>query len=155
MGGGVMCGGNVSGEESNGAAAVVGGGGGAVLSLPILFAAPLVRAILDGLKTQTRRLILPQPRRANEARDLLAGPCRWGEVGDRLWVRERWAYRQQLLEAMTKPAGAIAYAADDDPQLPRVHRAWRSSYQMPRTASRIELEITARRLERLQHISDD
>jgi hypothetical protein len=124
-------------------------------SRPILFAAPLVRAILDGRKTQTRRLIQPQPRRAREARDLLAGPCRWGEVGDRLWVRERWAYRQQLLKAMTKPAGAIVYAADEDPSLPRAHAAWRSSYQMPRSACRIELEIVSRRLDRLQHISPD
>jgi hypothetical protein len=51
---------------------------------PILFSGPMVRAILDGSKTQTRRAVKPQS--ANPA----VIPCPYGAPGDRLWVRETW-----------------------------------------------------------------
>ena len=68
---------------------------------PILFSAPMVRAILAGTKTQTRRVVKPQPthfnpagvpRRVNPdggASAVIA--CPYGQPGDRLWVREAWA----------------------------------------------------------------
>lgn len=112
----------------------------------IIFAAPMVRAILNlrpgtarpidaskPAKWQTRRALNPQPRRT-------AGfVCRYGRPGDRLWVRERWA----------KKGTAYLYAADD----PAAARAWRTPIFMPRAASRLTLGITRVRLQRLQDIT--
>ena len=116
---------------------------------PIQFSAEMVRAILRGSKTQTRRPILPEPdmiRRTNRVpqpmRDGEPIACRFGGVGDRLWVRERWAMESH---------DRIAYAADANGN--GTHR-WRPSYMMPRTACRIVLQITSRRIERLARISD-
>src|SRR5258706_12220472 len=55
----------------------------------MLFATPLVQAILAGRKRVTRRLITPAPRGAPK------GPCPYGAAGDRSWVREMWVYRRQ------------------------------------------------------------
>src|SRR5204862_2403428 len=77
---------------------------------PIQFSAEMVRAILRGSKTQTRRPVLPEPemirrikRVPQPMRDGEPIACRFGEVGDRLWVRERWAM---------EPRDRLAYAAD-------------------------------------------
>lgn len=129
---------------------------------PILFSAPMVRAILDGRKTQTRRVMKVQPGdvlwRSN-GRDWLwldndDGPltepapcirCPYGVPGDRLWVRETWAKPGEV-------GDSIEYRADnDDPLAGR----WRPSIHMPRWASRITLEVTGVRVERLQDISED
>jgi hypothetical protein len=137
---------------------------------PILFSAPMVRALLSGTKTQTRRVVKPQPyadeqgnacwNGSNFGQDgrgplfrSLASPvpssrtkrvhCPYGAPGDRLWVRETWC-------SLTT---GFAYAAD-----PIWSRApgerWRPSIHMPRAASRITLEITGVRVERLQDISE-
>ena len=118
---------------------------------PIAFAAPMVRALLAGRKTQTRRAITPQPSRAT--RNGKPPACRWGAVGDRLWVRERFAYRAQLDDVNAAPDGAIIYAADGDAARLNGSRAWRQSRYMPRSASRILLEITACRAQRLHRIT--
>jgi len=116
---------------------------------PILFSAPMVRAILDGRKTQTRRVVKPQPNADN-----WTGKCRYGQRGDRLWVRETW---QSLvihdgLSPSDIPVGA-------DIQYPATYDGWvskrRPSIHMPRWASRITLEITGIRVERLQDISEN
>ena len=116
---------------------------------PIQFSAAMVRAILCGSKTQTRRPIVPEPdliRRINRVpqpmRDGEPVACRFGDVGDRLWVRERWA---------TETRNRFAYAADANGN--GTHR-WRPSYMMPRAACRVVLQITSRRIERLTKISD-
>jgi len=134
---------------------------------PILFSGPMVRAILEGRKTQTRRIVKPQPFDGvvycNAAPGWaqpyvddggMYGPpieCPYGEPGARLWVRETW--RDQ--------PGAIEYRADTcndgpadgsaDAESPK----WRPSIFMPRAASRITLEITAIRVERLQDITEE
>jgi hypothetical protein len=146
---------------------------------PILFSAPMVRAILDGRKTQTRRAI--KPARGDDrvvvtdgkvwkaARVDYAGyrECPYGQPGDRLWVRETFvgplvdhedAFRSEPSK-YKNPAHCL-YRADgatcpefinaDDELVSR----WKPSIHMPRWASRITLEVTGVRVERLQAISE-
>jgi hypothetical protein len=161
---------------------------------PIIFSAPMVRAILDGRKTQTRRKMKPQL----EFRNLIDGnsiiiysgwvlpnksgyggtlypnaataiieSCPYGVVGDRLWVRETWGIGSRpdmhngwrdgielkadegegdddLLPLYSAPAGVDVWG---------MRPGWRSPIHMPRWASRITLEITDVRVQRLQDIT--
>lgn len=142
---------------------------------PILFSAPMVRALLNGTKTQTRRVMKTQPEpldpnkpdgyyhcdfRGGNVRSRKANGfpafiehCPYGQLCDRLWVRETW---------MPRAAGSAAlYRADyDDAQASGLagmysDRGWRPSIHMPRWASRILLEIVSVRVERLQEITND
>lgn len=135
---------------------------------PILFSAPMVRALLAGTKTQTRRVVKPQPSpelladyaeirvtRGSTRTDAQALseclPCPYGQPGTKLWVRETWAPNTvQPLEH--RPPADYLYAATDSARY-AVCR-WRPSIHMPRAASRITLEITGVRVERLQDISE-
>src|ERR1700722_9678825 len=119
---------------------------------PISFSADMVRAVQSGAKTQTRRPVVPAPGIVQNIDGVLIPwldgkpiRCKFGKVGDRLWVRERWT----MLGEEGKQS--VAYAADANSN--GVHR-WRPSYIMPRSASRIELEITGVRIERLTAITD-
>jgi len=152
---------------------------------PIIFSAPMVRAILAGAKTQTRRVVKgaphdwapvqPQvysPTVIDRRGDEQPGPaaygagnadgecwirCPHGQPGDRLWVREAWARDDE--------DGCLMYRADvgremdadawEQGRIEGVPRyRWRPSIHMPRWASRITLEITSVRVERLQDISE-
>lgn len=125
---------------------------------PILFSGPMVRAILEGRKTMTRRVIKPQPTGAADVQYRVAAAvtmpvsgrqqvCPYGRVGDHLWVRETWAPHTW------PPTGpSYQYAADD--QYPAPER-WRPSIHMPRAASRITLEVLNARVERLHDISEE
>jgi hypothetical protein len=154
----------------------------AVKERGIHFSAPMVRCLLAGTKTQTRRVIAKQPTsqpfpstldsRRWHYRDGYegAGPsvfdpsvlCPYGARGDRLWVRETWCNGHGLAcvestEATMAPVGAplapsVVYRADAA-QLPGGCK-WRSPLSMPRWASRITLEVTGVRVQRLQDISD-
>lgn len=127
---------------------------------PILFSAPMVRAILSGTKTQTRRVAiqtagghLKEPsghRRWHPADPEAALACRYGQPGDRLWVRETFA------EGIHQMAGVNhwAYSADRFGEQQRLGDRWKPSIHMPRAASRILLEIISVRVERLQAISE-
>ena len=137
---------------------------------PILFSGPMVRAILDGRKTQTRRIVKPQPvmfhpqviagRLIDEEQDIM--PCPYGQPGDRLWLREAWrvaaCYDQHpgswLAGKLT--SRNVQYEAGGDTFLhgPALGR-YRHGRFMPRWASRITLEITDVRVERLQDISEE
>ena len=119
---------------------------------PILFSAPMVRAILDGRKTMTRRVVKTQ----SVKYDVINGvpcprpiPCPYGKPGDRLWVRETWAYRMDY--------SRIYYRADENLAsiVNRLNDRWVPSIFMPRAASRITLEITGVRVERLQNITEE
>ena len=144
---------------------------------PILFSAPMVRAILAGTKTQTRRAVNSTGMYAIDAsihgeevarRELaaLATRCPYGQSGDQLWVRE--AFQPLFADGVenhwetdwkTGKGYAISYPATDG-----IHEyldaddnltdACKPSIHMPRWASRILLEITAVRVERLQDISE-
>lgn len=180
---------------------------------PILFNAPMVRAILDGRKTMTRRVVKPLPDWehpmpcSSETPEGWQGPldyslwshegdasegsrrCPYGQPGDRLWVREAWR-----IGAWDQDTGQLALDYCDGPRkewitVPEVgcdgdvferywiqstneaakvhgHQTiyywkpgespcrWRPSIHMPRWASRITLEITAVRVERLNDISE-
>lgn len=132
---------------------------------PILFSGPMVRAILNGTKTQTRRIVKPQPVHIDGLGTVMnpsvitGNSCKHGKPGDTLWVRETWAHRA-LRVSGPEGYGCPVFRADDvDRRLPsgpynRVDR-WRPSIHMPRWASRITLQITAVRVERLQDISEE
>jgi hypothetical protein len=136
---------------------------------PILFSGEMVRAILDGRKTQTRRVVdfkriakqtgCTKGRLAysptfeswgvfdgNGAADLCLVDCPYGAPGDTLWVRETCMIT----------GTAVSYRADGE-MLPHFREQgckWRPSIHMPRWAARILLEVTAVRVERLQEISE-
>ncbi|MFF6481219.1 hypothetical protein ACET31_11325 [Pseudomonas aeruginosa] len=151
---------------------------------PILFNDQMVRAILEGRKTVTRRAVkdtgfyaIDAAIHGNEValreREALSTRCPFGQPGDRLWVREAWTI--DLLAAYSTEKGydseyELRYRADDaareihvapgepDPYLALYDSQrgdWRPSIHMPRWASRILLEITAVRVERLQDISEE
>jgi len=127
---------------------------------PIIFNGAMVRAILDGTKTQTRRVVKPCKDK-NMGISLtaceLAGEINqgdftnsfYGQVGDRLWVRETF----QRAGGNTGYWYAATDSKADDGNSPVSH--WKPSIHMPREASRITLEITGVRVERLQDISEE
>ena len=116
---------------------------------PILFSGPMVRAILAGNKTQTRRVVKPQPKIAPGFCEMVSGlpKCPYGQPGDRLWVRETWNKYQ---------GDSFRFASDEmaKPDYNPKDWEWRPSIHMPRVASRITLEITNIRVERVQEISE-
>lgn len=151
---------------------------------PILMNAAMVRAVLSGRKTQTRRPVKPQPSddivdveyddiaelwlgNTKEDNDLgfcssWTARCPLGRTGDRLWVRETWDWRDWQSGQDGKIR--IAYAADGEqvdriapPDWnPTIYNAehWRPSIHMPRWASRITLPLVSVRVERVQDISE-
>lgn len=129
---------------------------------PILFSTPTVQAILGGKKTQTRRLVTPEP---VEFRDGLLSRGLLGcgkhpkeeyvaiygywKKGDTLWVRETWSISGN---------GEYVYAASYDPNHPPrggLTSRWKPAIHMPKTASRITLDVTNVRIQRLQDISEE
>ena len=146
----------------------------------MIFNAEMVRAILDGRKTQTRRVMKPQP-----ANDIERGTfpnaeaygwvsslkhkygsatahfCPFGAVGDRIWVREafrvmgcatdvaRLMYKASERNSFTESTRTVPVASCTK----QPSQKWTPSIHMPRWASRITLEITDVRVERLQAIT--
>ena len=144
------------------------------------------KLILDGIKTMSRRVIKPQPmewqisssivglswkgtnlgslsrdHRGSIAENYLATLCPYGQVGDRLWVRENWE-----IEQIEYPMAEISYVADvyghdnqdvyiADKKLPKNLDRVQPSIHMFKDFSRITLEITEVRAERLQEITED
>lgn len=166
----------------------------------MIFNAEMVRALLDGRKTQTRRPIKWKQTRFTEIGEREDGskwpwsedaehacdfwhPCPFGAVGDRIWVRETWGVVSHAFSddglmidwVPDHPATAIhempfgngyysgyaIYAADgdftwgDDDGYEDGRSCWKPSIHMPRAASRILLEITNVRVERLRSMSQD
>lgn len=172
-----------------------------VIERPILFSAPMVRAILDGRKTVTRRLVKPQPTWGSHgengdsslfcaswkgrllgvdgAREWFMTQCPYGQPGDHLGVREPWRVPASLddlsgkqiaekcLDAgYRKPWCPTQYEADGARTSQREWHEfgsklgestpgrYRHARFMPRWASRLTLEVTGVRVERLQEISE-
>lgn len=150
---------------------------------PILFSGPMVRAILAGTKTQTRRAFKVQPPASTVTIDLWhhpdprphfwacdggslldwAYPCPYGQPGDRLWVRESFMDLQGTgVEHYDsdRRRQRYAFAADcpagsySDEARKDYGLKWKPSIHMPRAACRIVLEIERIRVERLQAINE-
>jgi hypothetical protein len=153
----------------------------------ILFGSDMVRAILDGRKTQTRRPVKPQPIPFGESSPFTQSALKehvnkpwmpvggvfqdawkkpFGAVGDMLWVRETWGLMSYhdptdwcggsikgVPESELREQFLVEHAANW--RLPNESSYWRPSIHMPRWASRITLEITGVRVERLQGISEE
>lgn len=129
---------------------------------PIIFSGYSVQAILAGRKSQTRRLVKPQPSPAHHYSD--ERRCPYGVPGDRLWVRESFycdhfeyphADREEMLEMISYRAGHDCRDWEDGCPCSSDGRSWwRSPLHMPRWASRITLEVTGVRVERLQNITE-
>ncbi|WP_082423966.1 hypothetical protein [Pseudomonas sp. NBRC 111121] len=131
---------------------------------PILFSGPMVRAILDGRKTVTRRAVKVQPRTKGDIGSYGLGQpfirhpdptkrnpeCPYGRPGDRLWVREAWA---QINVAQAPGESWVVYRECDNRT--DYGGPWKPSIHMRRRDSRILLEVTDVRIELLQDISDD
>lgn len=147
---------------------------------PILFSGQMVRAILEGRKTQTRRIVkFPHPGiwERGQLPDSwvdLANPvgtyptylkCPYGQPGDVLWVRESWAFWGGDEYLYQRISANVMYRASwtDDTRRPigwcsdgpyGDRKGWRPSIHMPRWASRISLEVVSVRVERVQDISE-
>ena len=148
---------------------------------PILFNGEMVRAILDGRKTQTRRPVKPKPDCVWDYPQSIGSDggamIRWGNhvistqpplgmPGDRLYVRETWAegftyageyacvfFRANKTCRIKDSSTSTVFT--NQPTAPNENMKWKPSIHMPKWASRITLEITAVRVERVQEISDD
>lgn len=147
----------------------------------MIFNAEMVRAILDGRKTQTRRPIKWKQTRFTEIGEREDGskwpwsedaehacdfwhPCPFGAVGDRIWVREAFrvhsratdvatlVYKASERNSWTEQTHRVPVAVCNKPATPE---KWTPSLHMPRWASRILLEITDVRVERLNAISEE
>ena len=147
---------------------------------PILFSAPMIRALLAGRKTQTRRVLKPQPEWL-ERNGMIAAGWSWGPFlaygtesfkrdaaeyapiapGDRLWVRETWRSHQAYDDEAPSEMGGdepVEYLADGHvetwgwPKMEIPGRT-RSSLHIPRWASRLTLTVTDVRVQRLQDIT--
>ena len=146
-------------------------------SRPSLFSVPMVRAILEGRKTQTRRVIKEAdngvtttmedgtPYYCDEAGNWNERSSPYGEKGDQLWVREAWCYpaTSRKNPRLDYPLRDIEYRADvgimryplgGNYAVQDRDFKWKPSIHMRRSDSRITLEITDIRFERLNSISE-
>lgn len=139
---------------------------------PIIFSAPMVRAILSGAKTQTRRVVkrysadcigwfddgdglwaqrFIDPSSGSPYLKSWRDRCPYGQPGGRLWVRETWGAWPHAMGGVQRET--LRYRADGEYQNEHGAWRWRSPVSMPRWASRITLEITGVRVEALLDIS--
>ena len=128
----------------------------------MIFNDEMVRAILGGNKTQTRRIIEEKFYGRAVAAELLAKHCPYGQPGDRIWVRETYrvhgkatdvatlVYRASVRNSWTEQTHRVPVDVCNKP----VSEKWTPSIHMPRWASRILLEITDVRVERLHDMSE-
>jgi hypothetical protein len=131
--------------------------GAGMNSKPILCSTPMVQAILAGDKTQTRRIIKPQPNEDEYIEvgkghfvpiEKMARYCPYGTVKSKLWVKETFCHTD---------LGVIYKADMDDADMKLFgsYRKWKPSIFMAREFSRITLEITGIKVEKIQDITEE
>jgi hypothetical protein len=138
---------------------------------PLLFKADMVRALLFGNKTQTRRVIKPQPA-WNNITDYIMGHAIMGEngkpitspyglAGDRIWVKETWRTlaKYNHLKPRELPDDAMinfkaGFSGIENSDFNNLANKWRSPLFLQQRFSRITLEITNVRVERLNECSE-
>jgi hypothetical protein len=139
-------------------------------SRPILFSAPMVRALLDGSKTQTRRVVknidvlIALPHLNAEDKKFALSACPYGKAGDQLWVKETTVKVEdhgyvgpvyaESDYGLTCLKWGLSPSEDDMTEVEPYEIKLRPSIFMKREMSRITLEITSVRVERLQDISE-
>lgn len=117
---------------------------------PIIFSAPMVRALLDGRKSQTRRIIKRTDLMEWDGKEMRPIPIGFA-TGDRLYVREAFSYER--LDTDRNGFMPPWYWADGNPKSGDFMRP-KPSIHMPRWASRLTLTVTDVRVQRLQEISE-
>lgn len=142
-----------------------------MLTRPILFNGPMVRALLAGRKLSTRRPIrLPMtrgvlfrdvwrpfdPENLEDHPGMIASACPFGAPGDRLWVRETFAACgcENGADHTDGDCENLLYRASESPDL-KVVEGWVPSIHMPRWASRLTYEVTEVRIQRFSEISEE
>jgi hypothetical protein len=126
---------------------------------PILFSTPMVKAILEGRKTVTRRVVKGRPLEWLQpcmftpefVADQGNNNCPYGQPGDILWVRETWCRDQEN-------EGSFLYRASNPDAWDEGEPSsspWKPSIHMPRAACRLRLEILSITVEKLQDISEE
>ena len=126
---------------------------------PIIFSGPMVRTILEGRKTQTRRVIKPQPPKGTELdrNSFYLGP--YGFPAERLWVRESMFCGEDGLWRYSADNGQVGVEGKDALAMVvwahHKEQDYCPSIYMPRWASRITLEITNVRVQRIQEIGEE
>ena len=134
---------------------------------PILFNTNMVKALLDGRKTVTRRVVKPQP--IAEVKELYRkdgtdiwrtyGVDWWYEFrapfipGDILWVREAWGTASDLLGSVPGPVYRADYTGNELRELQEKHYRWHPSIHMPRDAARLFLRVTEVRANKLHDVN--
>lgn len=124
---------------------------------PILFSTNMVQALLAGRKKMTRRTCKEKIKQSwvigkKHHPDIDFAKCPYGQVGDILWVREKFAKRCTP-DGEWNPKLGYCYCADNDPLYQ--NKKWKPSIHMPKDACRIFLQITKIRVERLKDITEE
>ncbi len=143
--------------------------GGVMKERPILFNTEMVCGVQDGRKTHTRRVIKGNPYKVFWNPIVVNGyggwtddhgrpvKCPYGKIGDRLWVRQTFTICSQCGKHLYKSDNHKSRFGKDFFECPACgfnERGWKPSIHMPRRASRITLEITDIRVERVQDIRE-
>jgi hypothetical protein len=123
-----------------------------VVERPIIMSSESVRAILDGRKTQTRRVVKPIPE--TYPYEITEADCTYGKVGDRLWVKEKYGFKPSVETGEYETVYCDDFYIADE-LIWTEYGLWKNPMFMPRSYSRLTLEITDVRCERLQDISKE
>ena len=114
----------------------------------------MVKAILAGKKTKTRRVITPQPEIGDQdVYEAIKRKCPYGNAGDTLWVRETWGAQPAMMGGICPDT--IRYRADGEYRDEHNVWKWRPSIYLPQKYSRIILEIINVWIDQIQNITEE
>mgnify|MGYP006173759291 CR=1 FL=1 len=126
-----------------------------IKTTPMIFNSEMVRALLAGNKTQTRRIIKSQSicEKYSNAENYISSMCPFGKSGDLIYVRETFGFSDPDYYDYETPMDVI-YRTELNRPVTRMPEKWKPSIHMPRWASRLTLKINSVRVERIQDISE-